>query len=86
MNWLEKYKPESVFDIKTNKDEIKKAINWIQRYKKNSNETEKVLLILGPSGIGKTLLADLLLKEFNYQKIELNSSDVRSQKKIFDFL
>jgi len=86
MNWLEIYKPESVYNIRTNKDEIKKAIDWIQRYKNNSDETEKVLLILGPSGIGKTLLADLLLKEFKYEKIELNSSDVRSQKKISDFL
>jgi DNA polymerase III delta prime subunit len=86
MNWLELYKPESVYDLKTNKDEVKKAIDWIKRYKENPDETEKVLLILGPSGVGKTLLADLLFKEFNYDKIELNSSDVRSQKKISDFL
>jgi len=43
---------------------------------------KKVLLIIGHTGSGKTKLAQLLLKEFNYQIIEYNSSDIRSQKKM----
>jgi hypothetical protein len=86
MNWLEKYKPNFLNELKANKDEVAKAIKWIEDYKKNSNTTKKVLFIIGPSGVGKTYLADLLFKEYNYQKIELNSSDVRSQKKIGEFL
>ncbi len=86
MNWLDKYKPKSLKDFKGNKSEIDKAIKWIESYKKNYKETKKVLLIIGNTGIGKTLLADLIFKEYSYQKIELNSTDVRSQKKISDFL
>jgi DNA polymerase III delta prime subunit len=86
MNWLEKYKPNFLSELKTNKSEIEKAIKWIKDYKKNSESTKKVLFIIGPTGVGKTYLADLLFKEYNYQKIELNSTDVRSQKKIGEFL
>jgi Holliday junction resolvasome RuvABC ATP-dependent DNA helicase subunit len=85
MNWLDIYKPKYLKDIKTNKDEINKAITWIENYKKKI-PVPKVLFILGDTGVGKTLLAELLLKEYKYQKIELNSTDVRSQKKIGDFL
>ena len=86
MNWLDLYKPQILKDIKTNKEAVSDCIQWIENYKKDYSKTEKVLLIIGGTGSGKTLLADLLLKEYNYQKIELNSSDVRSQKKISEFL
>jgi SpoVK/Ycf46/Vps4 family AAA+-type ATPase len=86
MSWLDKYKPTCLKDFKTNKSEIDKAINWIESYKKNYKDTKKVLLIIGNTGLGKTLLATLIFKEYYYQKIELNSTDVRSQKKISDFL
>lgn len=86
MNWLEIYKPIYISQINNNIEEIKKAKLWIESYKKNSETTKKVCLILGTTGIGKTLLADILFKEYNYDKIELNSSDIRSQKKIGDFL
>jgi len=86
MNWLDLYKPHYLKDIKSNQESIKESIEWIERYKKDYENTEKVLLIIGGTGHGKTLLADLLFKEYNYKKIELNSSDTRSQKKISEFL
>jgi len=86
MNWLELYKPKLLSEFKNNQDEIKKCIKWIEDYKKDSSSTKKVLFICGPVGCGKTLLADVLLKTYNYKKIELNSSDLRSQKKISEFL
>lgn len=86
MNWLEIYKPICISQIRNNINEIKKAQLWIENYKKDPQNSKKVCLILGTTGVGKTLLADVLLKEYNYDKIELNSSDVRSQRKIGDFL
>jgi hypothetical protein len=41
---------------------------------------------MGNIGTGKTLLAELLFKKYIYDKIELNSTDFRSQKKLSDFL
>ena len=86
MNWLELYRPKILNDFKTNKEEIQKAIKWIENYKLDYVSSKKVLFIIGNTGTGKTLLGDLILNEYNYQKIELNSSDLRSQKKIGDFL
>ena len=72
MNWLNKYKPKYLKDFKTNHAEVEKAIQWIKNYKKDCLSTKKVLFIIGNTGTGKTLLADLILSEFNYKKIELN--------------
>ncbi len=86
MNWLNTYRPTSIAEFKGNKLEIEKAINWINSFIKNPLQTKKVLFIIGSTGVGKTLLADIIFKEYNYQKIELNSTDVRSQKKLGEFL
>lgn len=86
MNWLNTYRPKLIKDFKTNKNEVEKAVEWIKNYKKDSSNSKKVLFILGNTGTGKTLLADIIFSEYNYQKIELNSTDIRSQKKIGEFL
>jgi len=86
MEWLDLYKPKYLNDLKTNNEEIIKAINWIESYKKDSINTKKVLFIYGNTGVGKTILADLIFKDYNYKKIELNSTDIRSQKKFGEFL
>lgn len=86
MEWLNLHKPKYIKDYNINKSEIEKAINWIESYKKDCLNCKKVLFICGNTGIGKTVLADILLNEYNYKKIELNSTDIRSQKKFGDFL
>ena len=86
MEWIEQIKPKSIYDINIYQDEIKKCIEWIKAYKEDSSLVKKALLIIGDTGVGKTLIAELLFKEFNYDKIEINSSDYRSQKKFGEFL
>ena len=86
LNLFEVHKPRSLDEYITNKNNVNIAIKWITDYKNKVENTKKVLLIIGNTGVGKTLLADLIFKDFNYQKIELNSSDIRSQKKLGDFL
>ena len=86
MNFFDIHKPQKLDEYITNKEQVQKAIKWILDYKNNVENTKKVLFIIGSTGIGKTLLAELIFKEFNYQKIELNSSDIRSQKKLGEFL
>ena len=86
MQWINLYSPKSLDDYYFYKEEIKECIQWFEDYKKNLNETKKVLMIIGHTGSGKTKLAQLLLAHFKYQMIEYNSSDVRSQKKITEII
>jgi hypothetical protein len=86
MDWFQENRPKNLDEYITNREQVNKAIKWIKDYKNNVDNTKNVLFIIGGTGIGKTLLADLIFKEFNYQKIELNSTDIRSQKKLGEFL
>jgi hypothetical protein len=86
MNILDNIKPTCLDDIEIYKDEIESMENWIKSYKDKTIPYKKALLIIGNIGTGKTVLAELLFKKYNYNKIELNSTDFRSQKKLGDFL
>lgn len=78
--------PNSIDDIIFYKEQIKIASKWLSNFKNNIDRSKKALLLIGDTGSGKTTLSHLLLKKFEYQIIELNSTNVRSQKKIGDFL
>jgi hypothetical protein len=86
MDLLKKVKPIYLDDLIFYQDQLKEAENWIHEYKNKINTTKKVLLLIGSTGSGKTLIANLLLEKFNYQIIELNGSHLRTQKKLGDFL
>lgn len=49
--------------------------------KKNEFDTN-CLFLYGPPGIGKTTIANLLLKKYNYDILEFNASDTRTAKTI----
>ena len=79
--WTQKYKPTKIEDIIGNKNQIKKIIEWIKLVKMKKAK-KYILLIHGPPGIGKTTIINIILKEFNFNIIEFNSSDLRKQKNI----
>ena len=70
MDLLKKVKPIYLDDLIFYQDQLKEAENWIHEYKNKINTTKKVLLLIGSTGSGKTLIANLLLEKFNYQIIE----------------
>ena len=76
--WSEKYRPQIISDMIGNEESRAAIMEWFAKWKKGT----KPLLLVGPPGIGKTTLARLLLQEHNYYVIELNASDVRSQKSV----
>ena len=86
MDLFKKIYPKDLDDIIFYNDQIKLAKKWLSNFKNNIDRTKKSLLIIGDTGSGKTALAHMLLKKFDYQAIELNASNIRSQKKISEFL
>ena len=86
MDLFKKVFPTNLDELIFYKNEINQAIKWIENFKNNVDRSKKVLLLIGDTGCGKTCIAHLLFKKFNYQIIELNSTDTRSQKKLGEFL
>lgn len=80
--WSEKHKPSSFKDFVGNPKAVAAVRAWASNWKR---EPRKALMILGPSGTGKTLAAELLAKEMDYNIIETNASDVRSKKALENF-
>ena len=80
--WSEKYRPQNIFDMVGNEDARKQFVEWFGKWKKGT----KPLLLVGPPGIGKTTMCFLAGKQFGYDMISLNASDVRNKKNIQEIL
>ena len=80
--WSEKYRPQNIFDMVGNEDARKQFVEWFGKWKKGT----KPLLLIGPPGIGKTTMCFLAGKQFGYDMISLNASDVRNKKNIQEIL
>lgn len=81
LSWVDKYKPKSIDEIIGNKNSIAKIRNWLDCFKDNTKQTpdfKNALLLSGATGTGKTIISELILKEYNYDIIELNSSSLRT--------
>ena len=80
--WSEKYRPQIISDMVGNEEARAAIIEWFVKWKKGA----KPLLLVGPPGIGKTTIAYLVAKQFGYDMIGLNASDVRSKSRINEIL
>jgi replication factor C large subunit len=76
--WSEKYRPQKISEMVGNEEARKSFVEWLIKWKKGT----KPILLIGPPGIGKTTLAQVAAKEFGYDLIELNASDVRNKSNI----
>ena len=82
MMWSEKYRPNNFLDLIGNEESRKLFVEWFT----NWNKGTKPILLVGPPGIGKTTLANIAAKQFGYDLISLNASDVRNKKNINEIL
>lgn len=82
MMWSEKYRPQSIVDMVGNEEARTAFVEWFAKWKKGT----KPLLLVGPPGIGKTTLANLASKQFGYDMIGLNASDIRNKQRIQEIL
>jgi len=80
--WSEKYRPKVISEMLGNEEARSEFVEWFGKWKKGT----KPLLLVGPPGIGKTTLANIAAKQFDYDMISLNASDVRNKKQILEIL
>ena len=80
--WSEKHRPQNISDMVGNEESREAIVDWFKKWKKGT----KPLLLVGPPGIGKTTIVYLAAKQFHYDVIGLNASDVRSKSRINDIL
>jgi len=80
--WSEKYRPQNISDMIGNEESRSSLVEWFTKWKKGT----KPILLVGPPGIGKTTIAYIAAKQFGYDMIGLNASDVRSKSRINEIL
>lgn len=74
--WVEKYRPDTVDEIKGNTKEVSRLTSWID------DESMPNVLLWGPQGTGKTAVAVAFAKDkygdnWNNHLLQLNASDER---------
>lgn len=88
--WTVRYAPTDISQICGNKGPITKLVNWLKNWDTNKRMGFKspgrdgtgiyrTVMLSGPPGIGKTTAAHLVAKQFGYDVLEQNASDVRSK-------
>jgi replication factor C large subunit len=82
MMWSDKYRPKNLLEMVGNEEAKESFVKWLGKWIKGT----KPLLLVGPPGIGKTTMAILSAKQFGYDLISMNASDVRNKQKIQEIL
>jgi replication factor C subunit 1 len=72
------YRPKKIEDFVGNKNIIQSFIQWLLEWEP-SNKKNKCALVSGLTGIGKTLLVELILKKHDYNIINLGLDDERDK-------
>lgn len=83
LQWVDKYKPQTIHDMYGNHKNIEKISKWLDTFINNKLMNplfKNAILISGPPGIGKTSIAHILLKDKNFDAIEFNASELRTSK------
>ena len=80
LNWCEKYRPTNFNDLLISTDDKNIIKKWMKDFKEKKKKFKNCLFLHGAPGLGKTTIANIILKDHNYDIIELNASEVRNQK------
>ena len=76
MMWSEKHRPKTVQEMVGNEDARLASIKWLAHWVSGS----RPLILIGPPGTGKTTLVHTIARQFNYDLVEMNASDVRNKE------
>ena len=80
MIFTQKYAPKKLEEIVGNNEKIEYIRSWVLQW--INGKPKKPLLIYGSTGVGKTSVALAIAKEYDFDLIELNASDLRSRERV----
>lgn len=79
--WNEKYRPQKLKDIIGQDLALQDLLKWIKNFKK---EKSRAVILHGPAGNGKTSLVIALANELDYELVQMNASDFRTENAIME--
>jgi len=82
VSWAEKYRPNTTSELVGNEEVVAKFYEWLGQWGKVKKASKGACLLIGPPGVGKTTLARAAAFDFGYRIVEMNASDVRTEKAI----
>ena len=83
--WTEKYRPLSTAALLGNEESVEAFKAWMKQWTLKKKPT-KACLLVGPPGVGKTTLARAAGSDFQFRVVEMNASDIRTEKAIKNLL
>lgn len=76
--WSEVHRPQKVEQMVGNEEARIAVVKWLSGWVNGT----KPLLLVGPPGVGKTTIVHALARQFDYDMVEMNASDVRNRGSI----
>lgn len=76
--WAEKHRPKILSEVRGQDEALGQMQRWARSWSKGTPR-QKAILLFGPAGTGKTTAALALGAEMNWDVLEVNASDKRSQ-------
>jgi len=83
--WTEKYRPKTTAMILGNEETVQAFKAWVKQWTLKKKPT-KACLLVGPPGVGKTTLTRAAASDYGFRVLEMNASDVRTEKTIKSIL
>lgn len=77
LDWAEKYRPHTLSQIAGNNKALEELKLWAKSWETGIPK-EKVVVLYGRAGIGKTTAAHALAQDMGWEVVEMNASDQRT--------
>ncbi len=75
-----RWKTDTLSEFVGNSSAVESLISWFRCLRAREDGTKRAALLVGPSGTGKNLVAELLFADGGFEVIKSDCSEVRTQK------
>jgi replication factor C large subunit len=84
--WTNLYRPSKREDLVGNAAAVAEIEKWAKAWQRNKPPKKRAIFLYGPPGIGKTSIAQIISKQYDFDLIEINASDARNKSTLEEVL